>query len=148
MRAIIKKHLSSLMMIVVIFMFSLLSHCLSKKPKGEKSLDSLVPQGFVLIPVQIFNGKDIVGYIGSHGIVDLYSLSQNETPQEKVGKSLKIISPQTQDSEFVVLIPEKEVPLFFEHSPPFYAVIKNPQKQASQIHKKRVKKHLTIIEST
>ncbi len=149
MKSILKKHLSHFIMLGTILILSAISYFLpflNKTKEPQKiSLDTLVPKGFVLIPIDILNGKDIISLIGSHGVVDLYSI-KNEVPKEQIGKFVKILPPNTDDDLFVALVPEKEVSKLFEHSPPFYAVIQNPEKQGSQIHKKKIKRPVTIIE--
>ena len=134
-----------------ILVLSIVSYFIPFFQKSEKSqkvsLDTLVPKGFVLVPIDILNGKDIMNLIGSHGVVDLYSYSKRtDLPKEQIAKSIKILPPEMEEGLFVALVPEQEVNKLFEYSPPFYAVIQNPQKQGSQIHKKRVRKPITIIE--
>ena len=151
MKYILNTYASYFIMLGVVLVLSVISYFLSFLKNTEEtaktSIDSLVPEDFVLIPIDISNGKDIINLIGPHGVVDLYSYSiKTDLPQEQIAKFIKILPPETEDSLFVALIPEKEVKKLFEHSPPFYAVIQNPKKQGSQIHKKRVRKPITLIE--
>ena len=151
MKFILKKYLSYFIMLGTVLVLSAISYLLPffhNTDKPEKlSLDALVPKNFVLVPIDIRNGKDIISLIGSHGVVDLYSYSkETELPKEQIAKFIKILPPETEDGFFVALVPEKEVSKLFEYSPPFYAVIQNPKKQGSQIHKKRVRRPITIIE--
>ena len=138
-------------MIGSVLILSMISHFLPLLKKTEEpppaSIDALVPEGFVLVPIDLLNGKDIINLIGSYGVVDLYSYStRTDLPDKQVGRLIKILPPDTLEGLFSALIPEKQVHQLFKHSPPFYAVIQNPEKQGSQIHKKKVKKPLIIIE--
>lgn len=149
---VIKKYLTHVILIGLIVILSLGSYLFQSFQKKEepvqiKSLDSLVPKGFVLMPIEIVNRQDIMNIITSFGVVDLYSYSkQTELPTVQVAKSVKVIAPKLEDSSFVILVPEQKVSLLFEHSPPFYAVIQNPEKKDTKIYKKYKKKSLVIIE--
>ena len=139
------------LLIAGVLALSLISHflpSLKKAPKpAPQSLDSLAPEGFVLVPVEISNGEDIASIIGSFGVADLYSYSaRSGLPEDQAAKSLKIISPEAPDGSFIVLAPEKQAPYLFQYSGPFYAVIQNPGKKDPQIYKKKIRKKLRIIE--
>ena len=132
-----------LILIVQVFHFMNLD---KKEDPTHQSIAELVPKGFVLIPVEISNGKDIIPIIGPYGVVDLYAYSKNkDVPDIKVGMYIKVIAPDSEESSFMALIPEKEVNKLFEHSPPFYAVIQNPKEQKTKIYKKK-KTGLIVVE--
>ncbi len=120
---------------------------LAKQPAKPLSLDRLVPKGFVLLPIEISNGKDIISLIGSYGVVDLYAYSgQTGLPEQQAASAVKILPPDTEDGRFSALAPAKEAPRLFGYSDPFYAVIQNPEKKGSKIYKKRSRKNLIVIE--
>ena len=145
----IKQHKNTLLILVSILLLTIVlqySQNLFKK-EISLSLDQMIPKGFVLIPIEIHNSSDVLPLIGSYGVVDLYSYSSYKNlPEDIVALSLKIIPPLKEDSRFSAIIPEKEVSQLFQHSGPFYAVIQNPQKQGSQIIKRKVRKPLVVIE--
>lgn len=115
--------------------------------KESISLDQMIPEDFVLMPIEIQNSEDILPFIGSYGVANLYSYSKNKgIPQDIVALALKIIPPLNHDSRFSAIIPEQEVSKLFQHEGPFYAVIQNPKKKNSKIFKKKLKKSLMIIE--
>ena len=150
MEALIQKYKSQLLLIGAVFLLaifsSLIQSFLKEKPK-PLSLDEMIPEGFVLIPIEIGNSEDIIHLIGSYGVIDLYSYSPHtQLPQELAAQSLKVIPTKTDENRFAVIAPEKEVVRLLEYRGPFYAVVQNPKKTGSQIYKKRIKKHLTVIE--
>lgn len=150
MNEILKKYKIQLIAILIVFLLSLILTLIqffsSKASKKQKPFIEMIPEGFVLLPVEISNGADLISLIGSHGVVDLYSHPQEEKqPKEQVAKALKIITSFSENSRFMAIVPEKQVPYFFEHEGPFYAVLKNPHRQGSQIHKKKVKTSLRIL---
>ena len=146
------KYRGHLLLIAGVFLLSLISYFLPALKKSQPaaeplSLDSLAPEGFVLVPVELSNGEDIAHIIGSHGVADLYSYSPHSgLPEEQAAKSLKIIAPETEDGSFVVLAPEKEAPYLFQYGGPFYAVIQNPNKKGARIYKKKIVRKLKLIE--
>lgn len=112
-----------------------------------KSVDTFVPKGFVLVAADIGNTADIINIIGAYGVVDLYSYSSStRLPTTLVASAVKILSPVSEESSFMAMIPEKYVQNLLEHSGPFYAVIQNPDKQNTQIYKKKWKTSLVVIE--
>ena len=152
MEALIQKYKTQLLLIGTVFVLAILSSLiqsfLNEKPQPF-SLDKMIPEGFVLIPIEIENSEDIINLIGSYGVIDLYSYSSHlNLPQELAAQSLKVIPTKTEENRFAVIAPEKEVLQLLAYRGPFYAVVQNPKKTGSQIHKKRIKKHLTIIEES
>ena len=150
MNEILRKYKSQFIAILIVFLLSLIVTLIqffsSKTSEKQQPFPEMIPEGFVLMPVEISNGTDLISLIGSHGVVDLYSHPQEtKRPGEQVAKALKVITSFSEKPRFMAIIPEKQVPYFFEHEGPFYAVLKNPHKQGSQIHKKKVKRTLKIL---
>ena len=145
-----KKYLWHFIIIIFLTVFSLADRFIPffSKPKPQPaSLDSLVPKGFVLMPIEISNGTDIKNIIGSYGVVDLYAYSKDTgLPENLAGSSLKILPPSTEEGAFTALVPEKSAIHLFSYTESFYAVIQNPQKTGSKIYKKQKTKSLIVIE--
>ena len=145
-----KKYSGHFLIILGLIFLSLISEflpaMLKEKPK-PLSLDSLVPKDFVLMPIEISNGKDIMNIIGKYGVVDLYAYSkQTGLPEKQAASALKILPPDAEEGHFVALVPEKEATYLFGYSDPFYAVIQNPNKKGAKIYKKKKKQSLIVIE--
>ena len=135
--------LSGFLLLVLFFNYSQNT----SKEEPPLSLDHMIPEGFVLIPVEIVNKEDIISFMGRYGVVNLYSYSVSKNiPEDIVALSLKVIPPSHQDSRFSAIVPEQQVSQLFQHESPFYAVIQNPKKKNSQIIKKKIKKPLIVIE--
>ena len=152
MEALIQKYKTQLLLIGAVFalaVFSSLIQSFLKEPPKPLSLDEMIPEGFVLIPIEIGNSEDIIHLIGPYGVIDLYSYSSHtHLPRELAARSLKVVPTKTEENRFAVIAPEKEVIRLLEYSGSFYAVVQNPKKTGSQIYKKRIKKHLTVIEES
>lgn len=149
---LLTKYFWHFFIILSLLLLTLISHFfpLSFKKQTQvkiNSLDHLVPKGFVLVPIEINNGKDILNIIGEFGVVDLYTYSdQADFPGKQAASSMKILPPDHEEGRFLALVPEKEVTLLFEYSNPFYAVIQNPKQKNSKIYKKKEKKSFIVIE--
>ena len=147
---LLKKYGFHFLIVLGLVFLSLISTALPmifKEQPKTLSLDNLVPKGFVLLPIEINNGKDITNIIGSYGVVDLYVYSkQSGLPEKQVASAIKILPPDTEEGRFTALVPEQEAIHLFGYSEPFYAVIQNPNKKGSKIYKKQKKKSLIVIE--
>ena len=117
--------------------------------QSQVSLDQLVPQGFVLVPIEISNGGDLFPFVGNYAVVDLYLDSQSlGLPDKQIASRIKIFPPQIEEGLWTALIPEKEVIYLFEYVSAFYAVIQNPKKRDSKIYKKQKTNSLIVIEES
>lgn len=147
---LIKKYWTHCIILIFLFAFSIISKflpLLSKETPKTASLDSLVPKGFVLMPIEIRNSQDIQSIIGSYGVVDLYAYSAHTgLPEVLAASALKVLPPSTEEGSFTALVPEKSARHLFDYTESFYAVIQNPQKTGSKIYKKEKNKSLIVIE--
>lgn len=145
-----KKFSGHFIILTALVVLSLASEVLPRllKTKAEPpSLDALIPKGFVLLPIEIINGQDIIQLIGSHGVLDLYAYSdKSRLPEKQAASNLKVLPPEREEGRWTALVPEKQAAYFFEYPDPFYAVIQNPKKNNTKIYKKKERKSLIVIE--
>lgn len=135
--------------LTLLILFSIAGNFISSSKSQTKNfnLDSLVPKGFVLMPIEISNAQDIKNIIGSYGVVDLYAYSKTTMlPEKLVASYLKVIPPTTEEGAFTALVPKKSAIYLFDYTEGFYAVIQNPEKTGSKIYKKQKNKSLIVIE--
>lgn len=146
---ILKKYRSQLTAVLIVLVLSLslsLARLFSEAKVKKLPISEMIPEGFVLLPIEIHNGEDLIHLLGSHGVVDLYTLSlATGHPEELAAQALKVLLPFPGDSRFVSIVPEKQLVYFLEHRGPFYAVLQNPKKSPSRIHRKKIKSKLKII---
>lgn len=142
-----KWHFLIIFSLVFLSLFSSFLSSDSQAPQNHFFLDSMVPKGFVLIPIEINNGKDIMSIMGQYGVIDLYAYSKyTGLPEKQAASVLKVFPPKEEEGHFVALVPEKEAVNLFEYSDSFYAVVQNPKKNGSKIYKKKKNKSLVVIE--
>ncbi len=90
-----------------------------------------IPEGFVMVPIELENHEAVSDLILSHGVVDLYYQPENLSVPHKFAQAVRAVRLQT--GRFSVLIPEDEVSLFLKSSLMFHAVVQNPKAQGSRI---------------
>ena len=136
-----------ILFILLTFVFTIL-HTKNNKPINTETqdLDSYIPEGFVLVPIELSNGNSLNGLLEQKGIVDLYTGNPAQQKVEKAAESVKIIRSPRNPSHFAVLIPEDKASFLIQHFQSFHAVIQNPkQKKKTAIKPMSKKRKRKII---
>ncbi|MCB0412692.1 MAG: hypothetical protein KDD50_00060, partial [Bdellovibrionales bacterium] len=97
--------------------------------KPLKRIDTIIPRGFVLNPIEISNKSAAKSLIEDFGIVDLY-VSKNGSTQptsKPVARSVKVIRAPLDPDQFAVLVTPPVADVINNYSGPFHIVIKNPK---------------------
>jgi hypothetical protein len=79
--------------------------------KTESPLDvtTLIPPGFVLVPIEVSNFESLDSILGQHGVVDLYAPGEDLKQRPvKIAEKIKILRAPLNPSHFAVLAPEDE----------------------------------------
>lgn len=100
-------------------------------------IDTLVPEGHVLVPIEVSNLEALGSVVGPYGIVDLYALDAKGHELSKVGSHLKMVRSLEQPSFISVLVPEEEAFRLLATKGPFQVAVLNSQKiqSPSEVHK-------------
>ena len=122
----------------------------SGKQKPEKAIrkniDTYIPEGFVLVPVELSNSPSLTGLLADRGVVDLYTGDPTQRKAEKVATGVKIIRSPRDPSFFAVLAPEDQAPFLIQRFQAFHAVIQNPMyKKKSHIFPLRGRNRRSIV---
>lgn len=92
--------------------------------------DTVIPFGFVLVPIELENQRQLDSIIGSFAIVNLYKGSQLTDQKGKlIGRNLRLMRAPLNPEQFAVLVPENDVAQFATPAAKFYAVIQNRRVQ-------------------
>ncbi len=114
--------------------------------QNSKNLDTYIPEGFVLVPIELSNGPSLDGLLESKGVVDLYTGDPARKQAEKAVEAVKIIRSPRNPSYFAVLVPEDKAPFLIQRFQAFHAVIQNPgQKKKTRVQPLRKKRKRTIV---
>lgn len=102
------------------------------------ALETYIPRGFTLVPIQISNLEQLQSMISDRAVVDLFTLN-SELP---VAESVRLVRSPLDSNVFGVLIEDEKTKPLLRHGHEFIVVVKNRQ---SQPRKKRSRKKREII---
>lgn len=109
-----------------------------------ESVDTFIPKGFVLIPIELQNADSLSSIVGQMGgVVDLYTVrSEGHKGGLKIGTRLKILKAPLNPQQYAVLVPELESSKVLAFAGPFMAVIQNPDEKGAELtsHQNRAPK--------
>ncbi|MBV2169700.1 MAG: hypothetical protein KUL82_13430 [Bdellovibrio sp.] len=100
-----------------------------------KSVDTFIPRGFVLVPIEVANAESLASLVGDMGgVVDLYLASTDKQKGGlKVGSKLKLLRAPLNPQQYAVLVKDQESPRLLSYAGPFIAVVQNPDEKGNQI---------------
>lgn len=136
-----------IILLLLSLVFAILQHT-DKKTSiiDTQNIDTYIPEGFVLVPVELNNGPSLDGLLANKGVVDLYTGDPSHQKAEKAATAVKIIRSPRNPSYFAVLVPENKAPLLIKRFQAFHAVIQNPeQKKKTTIQPVNKKNKRTIV---
>lgn len=100
--------------------------------------DSLVPEGHVLVPIEVANMEALESLVGPFGMVDLYAPGEEGKALRKVGSRMKMVRSPEQPSFISLLVPEKDALKLLTEEGPFRVTVLNPSENqgSAAVHKK------------
>lgn len=99
-------------------------------------IDTIIPAGYVLIPVKLLNADAISAVIGSHGVADIYSTIRGERSKLLFARA-KIIKSPVEEATFSALVKETKAHLLSNSENPFFAAVQNPRMRAVDVESER-----------
>lgn len=115
--------------------------------KLELNMNTFIPAGFVLIPINLLNGESLNGLIGKWGWISLYSSLPNQNTKPIVS-SIRVLRSPKNPNQFAVLAEERKSSLILAHTAPLIAVIQSLKTKKTKFTvKKNIKKNKIIIEN-
>lgn len=112
----------------------------AKPSAAPQSLDTFIPEGESLVPIQVANYESLDQVIGQYGVVDL--LSTPLSPHEKakrVAYAVKLIRSPQSPRHFSVLIPADEAHRLAGFEGEFTVVVRNPKSIGTKFVKEKAK---------
>ena len=99
----------------------------SKEDSGIKGLDTFIPRGFVLVPIEVENYEALDSILGKYGLVDLFKTkSEGGGP---IARNVRILRAPQNPSRFAVLVEESRAAKILGYQGGVFVVIK-PMSQA------------------
>jgi hypothetical protein len=115
------------LMLIIILGVYLTSSNSPALQEAEASADTYIPEGFVLVPIELQNAESLSSLISNYAVVDLF----RGPSSQRVGKRLKLLRAPLNPQQFAVLVPEAEVSTLMSTPGPYWAAIQNPQQTKS-----------------
>lgn len=115
-------------------------------PQDPLGLDTYIPRGYVLVPIEVQNYESLDSVIGQYGVVDLYR--SHDLIQKKgrpLAKAVKLLRAPKNPSQFGVLVPEEDAPLLVKQGEPFYVVVQRPDKSGTSFEKAKAKVKSMVV---
>lgn len=104
----------------------------SKAPAEKIYADTLIPKGFVLIPIELSNAETISSLIDQFGVIDLYAGAPNDRGSKKIASRIKILRAPLNPQQYAVLVPEHLSNSIMQVAGTFWAVVQNRQTKSDQ----------------
>ena len=100
------------------------------KNTEDQSTDTFIPNGFVLVPIDLANGESLSPLIDNFATVDIFQTGQgNGALKKQIGKKVKLIRAPLNPQKFAVLVPENSAHMFMQSDNPFFAVLLNSRQR-------------------
>jgi hypothetical protein len=115
----------------------------SDKPQSQEKMltvDTLIPHGYTLVPIELDNIQAIASMIESYGVIDIY---QNK---KKILQKVKVLRAPYNPNSYSILLPDEAARNFMQHSGPFFAVIQNKSESSAnpEVSSNTLKKSVKI----
>lgn len=109
-------------------------------------IDTIIPKGYVLVPLNLENKEAISSVIQNFGLIDLYTGNPESGKSKKIANRIKIIRAPYNPNLFAVLVKDDLSERIMNESGLFYAVIQNKSELEgnNEINAERTKKQIHI----
>lgn len=119
-------------------------------PRDEKparaQVDTYIPKGFVLVPIEVQNYESLDSILGQFGVVDLFQSGSAAHPQQiQVARNVRMLRAPQNPSHFAILVQESEVSGILKNNSAFFVVVKHPGKDGTQFVKEDVPVRRSIV---
>ena len=108
----------------------------SEKSQEIESVDTYIPKGFVLVPLDLSNLESLNSFIGPAGVVDLYK-SKNGQKGIRIATRVKIIRAPLNPQLFAALVPEDKSSDLLNVNESLFAVVQNKTEAAGSIQSRK-----------
>ena len=99
------------------------------------SVDTHIPRGYVLIPIDVQNYEALDSVLGRFGIVDLYQAGENAAKGKLIARNVRLLRAPNNPSHFAVLVPELEASEVLRFGGQFTVIIKRPGQAGTEFVK-------------
>lgn len=121
---------------------------LTSKPAAQTEsrpleVDTIIPKGYVLVPLELQNVEAISSVIQSYGVIDLYKGNPEGQKAQKIATRIKLIRAPYNPNLFAALVKENLSEHIMRQTGAFFAVIQN-KTEAEGLNEKTTLKSIRI----
>ncbi len=114
--------------------------------EGVPQVDTLIPKGYVLVPIEAENYEAVDSILGRFGIVDLFQGDTSGASRARlVARNVRLLRAPNNPSHFAVLIPEGEASEVLRGGSGFTVVVKRPEASGTEFVKPTSKVRRKVI---
>lgn len=95
------------------------------------TVDTLIPNGYALVPVELENIAAIASLIEGYGVVDIYLGKSSARTSKKIFQKVKILRAPNNPHAYSLLLPDHLSSVLMQYEGPFFAVIQNKSEASS-----------------
>ena len=98
---------------------------LTQQEIEREDVTTMIPRGFVLVPIEVQNYEALDSILGKFGVVDLFQAGDEQgNKQNLVAKNVRLLRAPQNPTHFAILIEEKEVSGILRNGGIFTVVVK------------------------
>lgn len=118
-----------------------------EKSSGSRvQVDTYIPRGFVLVPIEVQNYEALDSILGNYGVVDLFQGgSPSGGKQHLVARNVRMLRAPQNPAHFAILVGENEVSEVLKYGSSFTVILKRQDKAGTQFVKEQKPVHRPII---
>lgn len=131
---------------VFVYVWTTLDERGTKPQEKLLTVDTLIPNGYALVPIELENISAIASLIEGYGVVDIYLGKNNSRHAKKIFQKVKILRAPNNPNTYSLLLPDNLSSELIKYDGPFFAVIQNkaeasdnPAVREHVVNKKTVK---------
>ncbi|HEX7672769.1 MAG TPA: hypothetical protein VF412_01290 [Bdellovibrio sp.] len=105
------------------------------KEDAPSSVDTFIPKGFVLVPLELANAESLGSLVSDvGGVVDLYLANKDGHKSGlKIASRIKLLRAPLNPQQYAVLVKENESSRLLSMTGPFIAVVQNPDSKGTEV---------------
>ncbi len=128
-----KQQLKNNIHLVISFLILIIVSVVSAYTRENKEIpidhpvevDTIIPKGYVLVPLELENKDAISSVIQSFGVIDLFTGNPDGGKSKKIASRIKLIRAPYNPNLFAALVKENLSERIMKESGPYFAVIQN-----------------------
>jgi len=121
------------LMVIIIVVTSLFQPSKKEESLETSYLSDLIPEGHILVPVQVINGEALAQMMDLSAYVDLYSVDIIQKRKQILFRKVKIIKNPSDHSTFSILLPEDKTQNLNFLEQPVFAVLKSKKSRVQEV---------------